>query len=147
MAEGVVPVTRFARTPSGSSIAYQVIGGGDATIVSVPPMAQNIELAWEWPAIRQMFEGFGEFCRFIVFDKRGAMALSTEFDLSDAVIERCSGALRAGAFRRSSSRSSASRAAASSRSSLPAVASTSPPPERVRTVRRPSPRPCGPGRR
>jgi pimeloyl-ACP methyl ester carboxylesterase len=48
-----------------------VIGDGEATIVSVPPMAQNIEMAWEWPAIRRMFEGFASFCRFVAFDKRG----------------------------------------------------------------------------
>ena len=66
-----VPDTRFAVTPNGSSIAYQSIGDGDVTIVSVPPLAQNIEMAWEWPAIRAMFEGFATFCRFVPFDKRG----------------------------------------------------------------------------
>jgi pimeloyl-ACP methyl ester carboxylesterase/DNA-binding SARP family transcriptional activator len=71
VADRPVPDTRFARTPSGSSIAYQVIGDGEVTIVSVPPMAQNIEMAWEWPAIRRMFEGFASFCRFVAFDKRG----------------------------------------------------------------------------
>ena len=71
MLDQAVPDTRFALTPSGSSIAYQSIGEGDVTIVSVPPMAQNIEMAWEWPAIRGMFEGFATFCRFVAFDKRG----------------------------------------------------------------------------
>ena len=71
MSDRPVPETQFALTPSGSSIAYQVIGDGDVTIVSVPPMAQNIEMAWEWPAIRRMFEGFATFCRFVAFDKRG----------------------------------------------------------------------------
>jgi len=71
MPNQAVPDTRFARTPNGSSIAYQSIGDGDVTIVSVPPLAQNIEMAWEWPAIRRMFEGFATFCRFVAFDKRG----------------------------------------------------------------------------
>ena len=48
-----------------------MIGEGEVAIVSVPPMAQNIEMAWEWPAIRRMFEGFAAFCRFVPFDKRG----------------------------------------------------------------------------
>ena len=71
MPDRAVPDTQFALTPNGSSIAYQSIGDGDVTIVSVPPLAQNIEMAWEWPAIRRMFEGFATFCRFLAFDKRG----------------------------------------------------------------------------
>jgi pimeloyl-ACP methyl ester carboxylesterase/DNA-binding SARP family transcriptional activator len=71
MLDRAVPETQFALTPTGSSIAYQSIGEGDVTIVSVPPLAQNIEMAWEWPAIRRMFEGFATFCRFVAFDKRG----------------------------------------------------------------------------
>jgi pimeloyl-ACP methyl ester carboxylesterase/DNA-binding SARP family transcriptional activator len=77
----VVPETRFARTPSGSSIAYQVIGDGDVTIVSVPPMAQNIEMAWECSAIRGMFEGFESFCRFVAFDKRGTGMSNRSLDI------------------------------------------------------------------
>jgi pimeloyl-ACP methyl ester carboxylesterase/DNA-binding SARP family transcriptional activator len=78
---GSVPETRFALTPSGSSIAYQCIGDSDLTIVSVPPMAQNIEMAWEWPAIRQMFEGFATFCRFVPFDKRGTGMSNRSLDM------------------------------------------------------------------
>jgi pimeloyl-ACP methyl ester carboxylesterase/DNA-binding SARP family transcriptional activator len=81
MPNGVVPETRFALTARGSSIAYQVIGNGEVTIVSVPPMAQNIELAWGWPAIRRMFEGFAEFCRFVVFDKRGTGMSDRSLDI------------------------------------------------------------------
>ena len=74
-------MTRFARTPSGSSIAYQVIGDGEVSIVSVPPMAQNIEMAWEWPAIRRMFEGFATFCCFVPFDKRGTGMSNRSLDI------------------------------------------------------------------
>lgn len=81
MADRSVPETRFASTPTGSSIAYQSIGDGDVTIVSVPPMAQNIEMAWEWPAIRQMFEGFATFCRFVAFDKRGTGMSDRSLDI------------------------------------------------------------------
>lgn len=55
------PETRFARPRSGSTIAYQVFGDGPVTITSAPPMAQNIEMAWEWWAIRRMSEGFASF--------------------------------------------------------------------------------------
>ena len=81
MADRSVPETRFATTPSGSSIAYQCIGDGDVTIVSVPPMAQNIEMAWEWPAIRRMFEGFATFSRFVPFDKRGTGMSTRSLDM------------------------------------------------------------------
>jgi pimeloyl-ACP methyl ester carboxylesterase/DNA-binding SARP family transcriptional activator len=81
MADRGTPETRFASTPGGSSIAYQCIGDGEVTIVSVPPMAQNIEMAWEWPAIRRMFEGFATFCRFVPFDKRGTGMSNRNLDI------------------------------------------------------------------
>ena len=81
MADRSVPETCFATTPNGSSIAYQSIGNGEVTIVSVPPMAQNIEMAWEWPAIRRMFEGFATFCRFVAFDKRGTGMSNRSLDM------------------------------------------------------------------
>jgi pimeloyl-ACP methyl ester carboxylesterase/DNA-binding SARP family transcriptional activator len=58
-----------------------VIGEGEVAIVSVPPMAQNIEMAWEWPAIRRMFEGFAAFCRFVPFDKRGTGMSNRNLDI------------------------------------------------------------------
>lgn len=63
---------RFAQA-RGGRIAYQDFGSGP-TVVAVPPMAQNIELAWEWPEIRQMLNRFGSFCRWVQFDKRGTGA-------------------------------------------------------------------------
>ena len=44
-------------------------------------MAQNIEMAWEWPAIRRMFEGFATFCRFVPFDKRGTGMSNRDLDI------------------------------------------------------------------
>ncbi len=67
-----VPPIRFANA-RGARIAYQDYGEGP-TIVAVPPTAQNIEAAWEWPDLRSMFEGFGSFSRWIQFDKRGTGA-------------------------------------------------------------------------
>lgn len=67
-----VPVSpiRFARARR-ARLAYQVIGDGGPTIVSIPPLAQNIELATERPEIRRMLDRFGRFSRFVHFDKRG----------------------------------------------------------------------------
>jgi pimeloyl-ACP methyl ester carboxylesterase/DNA-binding SARP family transcriptional activator len=95
-----VPETRFAKTPSGSSIAFQVVGNGEVSIVSVPPMAQNIEMAWEWPAVREMFEGFAAFCRFVPFDKRGTgmSNRSIEIPQLDERVDELSAVLDAAGF-------------------------------------------------
>jgi pimeloyl-ACP methyl ester carboxylesterase/DNA-binding SARP family transcriptional activator len=65
-----LPKTRFAPT-RGARLAYQVFGDGEHTVVAVPPTAQNIDLAWEQPAVRAMLERFASFCRYLHFDKRG----------------------------------------------------------------------------
>jgi len=67
-----VPPILFAQA-RGARIAYQDFGEGPV-VLAIPPLAQNIELAWEWPDIRSMFERFAAFCRFIHFDKRGTGA-------------------------------------------------------------------------
>ncbi|MGI9596157.1 MAG: alpha/beta fold hydrolase [Acidimicrobiales bacterium] len=67
-----IPPTRFAPA-RGARIAYQDFGSGPA-VVAVPPMAQNIEMAWEWPAVRAMFERYRSFSRMVQFDKRGTGA-------------------------------------------------------------------------
>ena len=68
-----VPPIRFAQA-RGARLAYQDFGDGPATVVAVPPLAQNIETAWEWPAIRAMFDRLGSFSRWVHFDKRGTGA-------------------------------------------------------------------------
>jgi pimeloyl-ACP methyl ester carboxylesterase/DNA-binding SARP family transcriptional activator len=55
----------------GARLAWQMWGDGPATMVAVPPLAQNIEVAWEWHQIRAMLERFGTFSRYLHFDKRG----------------------------------------------------------------------------
>jgi pimeloyl-ACP methyl ester carboxylesterase/DNA-binding SARP family transcriptional activator len=64
---------RFART-DGVAIAHQQWGEGPVDVVAVPPLAQNIELAWELPAYRAFFERLGAFARVLHFDKRGTGA-------------------------------------------------------------------------
>lgn len=65
-----VPPIHFAQS-DGARIAYQVFGSGSAPVLAVPPLAQNIEVAWERPEIRRMLERLGSFCRYVHFDKRG----------------------------------------------------------------------------
>jgi pimeloyl-ACP methyl ester carboxylesterase/DNA-binding SARP family transcriptional activator len=64
---------RYARV-AGASLAYQTWGDGPATIVAVPPLAQNIELTWERPEFRRMLTRLGSFARVLHFDKRGTGA-------------------------------------------------------------------------
>lgn len=68
-----VPPTRYARS-GDVSLAYQVFGDGPITIVSVPPLAKNIEIAWECAQYRHYFERLGSFSRYVHFDKRGTGA-------------------------------------------------------------------------
>lgn len=64
---------RFARV-GGAAIAYQTFGTGPATVVCVPPFAQNIELTWERPEYRALFARLGSFAHVLHFDKRGTGA-------------------------------------------------------------------------
>ncbi|MCE0486937.1 alpha/beta fold hydrolase [Ornithinimicrobium sediminis] len=77
---GEVPEVRFAQA-SGSSVAYTVYGDGPVTICGVPPMAQNVELAWESPVMRRMFERYAAFSRQVVFDKRGTGLSDRSLDI------------------------------------------------------------------
>jgi len=73
IAELRIPPIQFALA-RGARLAYQDFGDGPATVVAVPPLAQNIEAAWEWPAIRSMLERLAAFSRWVHFDKRGTGA-------------------------------------------------------------------------
>ncbi len=64
------PKTRYARS-GDLSIAYQVIGEGDRDILFIPGFVSNVELMWELPLYRLVFERLASLGRLIVFDKRG----------------------------------------------------------------------------
>jgi class 3 adenylate cyclase len=66
----VQPETRYARN-GDVSIAYQVFGEGPFDLVLLLPWGSHVELAWEVPTMRAMFERFASFARVINFDKRG----------------------------------------------------------------------------
>ena len=76
----IAPEIRFARA-TGSTIAYMVYGEGPVTICAVPPMAANVELAWNSPVIRRMFERFASFSRQVAFDKRGTGMSDRSLDI------------------------------------------------------------------
>ncbi len=69
----MIPETRYARTADGVSIAYQVVGEGPIDIVFVnAAFTSNMEIAWEWPPMREFFNGLAARGRLILFDRRGA---------------------------------------------------------------------------
>lgn len=68
-----VPPIRFA-SARGGRIAYQRFGTGSEVLVGLPPAAQNIEVGWEWPAVRSMLGRLGSFSDYVHFDKRGTGA-------------------------------------------------------------------------
>src|SRR5438128_9925 len=65
-----VPQTRYVRN-GDVSIAYQVFGEGPFDIVLLLPWGSHVELAWDVPVFRALFERFSSFARVINFDKRG----------------------------------------------------------------------------
>jgi class 3 adenylate cyclase len=64
------PETRYARS-GDASIAYQVFGEGPFDVVLLLPWGSHVELAWEVPIFRALFERLSPFARVINFDKRG----------------------------------------------------------------------------
>jgi class 3 adenylate cyclase len=68
-----LPETRYARTSDGVSIAYQVVGEGPPDIVFVASaFASNMEIGWEWPFWREVFDGLAARGRLLLHDRRGA---------------------------------------------------------------------------
>ena len=54
------------------SIAYQVFGSGPPDLLFIPSWASQVEQLWEYPPLAQMLERFSQFCRLILFDRRGS---------------------------------------------------------------------------
>jgi class 3 adenylate cyclase len=68
-----IPDTRFATTADGVSIAFQVVGRGTLDIVLVlSAFVSNMEIAWEWSVLRELFLALSDRGRLIMFDRRGA---------------------------------------------------------------------------
>ena len=65
------PETRYARTPDGVHIAYQVVGDGPFDLVAVPGYVSHVEMAWDDPATANFLRGLSSFSRLILFDRRG----------------------------------------------------------------------------
>jgi class 3 adenylate cyclase len=67
----VIPDIRYARTPEGIHIAYQVFGEGAVDLVWPGPAHSNLESVWRIPSLSRLLRRFGRIARVIVFDPRG----------------------------------------------------------------------------
>jgi class 3 adenylate cyclase len=63
--------TRYAQSPDGTNIAFQVHGEGPLDLVFVPGFVSHVELIWEEPALARFMQRLASFSRLIVYDKRG----------------------------------------------------------------------------
>jgi class 3 adenylate cyclase/dienelactone hydrolase len=66
----MLPPTRYTRN-GDVSIAYQVFGEGPFDVVLMLPWGSHVELGWEVPIYRALFERLSTFARVVNFDKRG----------------------------------------------------------------------------
>jgi pimeloyl-ACP methyl ester carboxylesterase len=64
------PRTRYALTPDGVHIAYQVVGQGDLDIVFVPGLMSHLDLLWEDQETAGFYQRLAALGRLILFDKR-----------------------------------------------------------------------------
>ena len=69
----VPPQTRYAKS-GDVRIAYQVVGEGPFDLVYVPGAMSHVDLIWDDPARASYFGAIAEWCRLILFDKRGTGA-------------------------------------------------------------------------
>lgn len=67
----MIPQTRYAKAPDGTSIAFQVVGDGPVDLVYASGIWSNVELMWEDPSWAHFLERLAKFSRLVLFDMRG----------------------------------------------------------------------------
>jgi class 3 adenylate cyclase len=63
--------TRYATTPDGVYIAYQVAGEGPVDVAWQTDFTNNIDVMWESPVFGPVFREIASFARLILHDRRG----------------------------------------------------------------------------
>lgn len=67
------PETKYTKVGE-SYLAYQVVGEGPVDLLYMPGLVSHVDMKWEYPPWRHIFERLASFSRFISFDRRGAGA-------------------------------------------------------------------------
>jgi pimeloyl-ACP methyl ester carboxylesterase len=78
------PRVRYATTDDGVAIAYSTVGSGPVTIVLVSPLASQLEVAWEEPALEQFISRLAA-CSQVVLLDRGSTGLSDRSTAPDCL--------------------------------------------------------------
>jgi pimeloyl-ACP methyl ester carboxylesterase len=73
------PVTRYAKTPDGVSLAYQVIGGESLDLVFFSGLALPIDLLWEDSGFAYFIKRLSRFSRTVWHEGRGIGASGGQF--------------------------------------------------------------------
>jgi class 3 adenylate cyclase/pimeloyl-ACP methyl ester carboxylesterase len=81
----VIPDTRYAQTPDGVYIAYQVAGEGPVDVAWQFDFFGNVDVMWESDVFGPLFRGIASFARLILHDRR-ATGLSSR-DVSPPNLE------------------------------------------------------------
>jgi pimeloyl-ACP methyl ester carboxylesterase len=81
----MTPAIRYAKSGE-MQVAYTVSGSGP-DLVWTPGSSSHLELDWESPYFRRVFDRIGTFCRLLAFDKRGT-GLSDRSDKAATLDER-----------------------------------------------------------
>jgi class 3 adenylate cyclase len=68
---GDMPTTRYAKTPDGAHLAYQVFGEGVVPLVVAQGQASHVEHQWDFPIQTQLLRRLGQLAQVIVYDQRG----------------------------------------------------------------------------
>jgi class 3 adenylate cyclase len=79
------PITGYASTPDGVSVAYQVIGEGPLDLVFLPGVTVPIDLLWDEPGFVRFAKRLQSFSRTVWCESRGMGASGGEF--LDAFVE------------------------------------------------------------
>ncbi|MEP6758622.1 MAG: adenylate/guanylate cyclase domain-containing protein [Actinomycetota bacterium] len=71
---------RYARTPDGVSIAYQVLGDGPIDVAWAPDL-WSVDALWQVPKYAAWFRGLASFSRLILHDRRASGASSRNVEV------------------------------------------------------------------
>jgi class 3 adenylate cyclase len=83
------PVTRYAESQDGGSIAYQIVGDGPIDLVVPPTVDIAIDFFWDEPSFVRVARRLGRFSRTVWYDGRGIGASGGNFadSLVDEIVD------------------------------------------------------------
>src|SRR5260370_31014370 len=66
------PPVRYAVTPTGGHVAFQIVGEGVVTLLAFREWTASVDSVWEHPAHLRFIRYWSQFARCVYFDPRGA---------------------------------------------------------------------------